>query len=148
MDVVAVITAQGERKMNELPEQGTTSEAPGPAAEQTPRKPKRAAAQTRHVARAERKSAKEPAAPKKAHVRATSAKSAKNPKDVRKGSKTAKVLDLLRRPAGVTGTDLMRATGWQAHSVRGFLSGVLGRKMGFKIKSAVENGERRYKLQR
>jgi len=129
--------------MNELPEQTATPEAPAPAVGQTPTKPKRAAPQTRHVARAKRKSAKEPAAPKKAHVRATSAESAKNPKDVRKGSKTAKVLDLLRRPAGVTGTDLMRATGWQAHSVRGFLSGVLGRKMGFKIKSAVENGERR-----
>jgi hypothetical protein len=37
----------------------------------------------------------------------------------------------------------MKATGWQAHSVRGFISGVLGRKMGLKVTSKVDNGERR-----
>jgi Protein of unknown function (DUF3489) len=148
MDVIAVITAQGETRMNERPEHPITPEASASDVEQPPTQPRRAAAQTRHVARGKRKSAKKAAASNKARVRPTSTKSAKNPKDTRKGSKTAKVVELLKRPAGATGTDLMKATGWQAHSVRGFLSGVLARKMGLKIKSAAENGERRYKLQR
>jgi hypothetical protein len=39
----------------------------------------------------------------------------------------------------------MKATGWQAHSVRGFLSGGVGKKMGLKLESTkAENGERSY----
>jgi hypothetical protein len=41
----------------------------------------------------------------------------------------------------------MKATGWQSHSVRGFLSGTLGKKMGLKIESSKTNdGERVYCL--
>jgi len=41
----------------------------------------------------------------------------------------------------------MKATDWQAHSVRGFLSGTLGKKMGLKIVSSKTNdGERVYSL--
>jgi hypothetical protein len=41
----------------------------------------------------------------------------------------------------------MKATDWQAHSVRGFLSGTLGKKMGLKIESSKNNdGERVYNL--
>jgi len=41
----------------------------------------------------------------------------------------------------------MKATNWQAHSVRGFLSGTLGKKMGLKIESSKTNdGERVYSL--
>jgi Protein of unknown function (DUF3489) len=46
------------------------------------------------------------------------------------GSKKAKLLNLLRREGGATLQDLTSTTGWQAHSVRGFLSGALGKKMG------------------
>ena len=52
---------------------------------------------------------------------------------VRQGSKTAKVLELVKRSGGATLKHIMKATGWQAHSVRGFLSGALGKKMGLKI---------------
>jgi len=38
-------------------------------------------------------------------------------------------------PAGVTLKELMKATGWQAHSVRGFLSGTIGKKMGITVES-------------
>jgi hypothetical protein len=41
----------------------------------------------------------------------------------------------------------MKATGWQTHSVRGFISGTLGKKMGLTVYSAKgEDGERRYTL--
>ena len=41
----------------------------------------------------------------------------------------------------------MKATGWQAHSVRGFLSGALGKKMGLTVTSTkAEDGERRYSV--
>ena len=48
----------------------------------------------------------------------------------RDGSKKAQVLDLLQRPGGTSLKKLMAMTGWQAHSVRGFISGALGKKMG------------------
>src|SRR5512133_1049276 len=53
----------------------------------------------------------------------------------REGSKKAKILALLGRKEGATLAQLMKATGWQAHSVRGFLSGALGKKMRLKIES-------------
>ena len=53
---------------------------------------------------------------------------------VREGSKTAAVLALLQRAKGATLTEIMEATSWQAHSVRGFIS-TLGKKMGLKVTS-------------
>jgi len=68
-------------------------------------------------------------------------------KPAREGTKTAIVLELLRRPEGATRADLMAATGWQAHSVRGFLSGVLGKKMGLAIESLkTADGARAYRI--
>ena len=72
---------------------------------------------------------------------------AKNAGAARDGSKAAKVLDLLRRHDGATLTELMNATGWQAHSVRGFLSGTVGKKMGLAVASAKgDAGERAYSV--
>ncbi len=65
----------------------------------------------------------------------------------RDGSKTAKVLDLLKRPDGATLKELMKLTGWQPHSVRGFLSGTVGKKMGIAVTSTKgEDGERSYSV--
>ena len=51
----------------------------------------------------------------------------------RRGTKTAKILALLRRPAGASLPELRKATGWQPHSVRGLLSGAVKKKMGLHI---------------
>ncbi len=65
----------------------------------------------------------------------------------RGGSKTAQVVELLKRPHGVTLKDLMAATDWQAHSVRGFISGALRKKMGITVQSTkTPDGERSYSI--
>jgi hypothetical protein len=65
----------------------------------------------------------------------------------RHGTKAPKVLDLLKRPGGVTLKELTKATGWQAHSVRDFVSGTLGKKMGTPVESAKRaDGERVYRV--
>jgi hypothetical protein len=67
---------------------------------------------------------------------------------VRKNSKTARVIALLRKPTGASLETIMRATGWQAHSVRGFISGQLGKKMGLRVRSVERDGERVYAIKR
>ena len=84
---------------------------------------------------------------KKATPSKKAPKGAKKAKGARDGSKTAKVLDLLKRTDGVSGKELMKATGWQPHSVRGFLSGTVGKKMGLTVVSTKgEDGERSYSI--
>jgi uncharacterized protein DUF3489 len=75
------------------------------------------------------------------------AKSAKKKAGPREGNKTEKVLDLLKRPDGATLAELMKATNWQAHSVRGFLSGTVGKKLGLSVASnKEEGGDRTYSV--
>ena len=64
----------------------------------------------------------------------------------REGGKAAKVLALLERPEGASLKELVAATGWQAHSVRGFISGSLKKKMGLKVESyKCEDRDRAYR---
>ncbi len=61
-------------------------------------------------------------------------------------SKTEQVLILLGRAAGASIPEMMKSTGWQAHSIRGFLAGSL-KKKGHAVSSQVdESGVRRYRL--
>jgi uncharacterized protein DUF3489 len=67
----------------------------------------------------------------------------------RAGSKQARVLAMLRRPKGVTVAAIMAATGWQQHSVRGFLAGTVRRKLALPLLTEqAEGGARRYRIAR
>jgi hypothetical protein len=88
----------------------------------------------RRVAASKAKSTKKTTRAKKV---AKAPKKATKPKAVgiRQGSKTAAVVALLERKGGATLAEIMQATSWQAHSVRGFVSGTLGKKMGLTVTS-------------
>jgi DNA-binding MarR family transcriptional regulator len=61
----------------------------------------------------------------------------------RQGSKQALLIDLLKRKGGATIDELVTATGWQAHSVRGAISGALKNKLGLAVASAKVDGRGR-----
>jgi hypothetical protein len=138
--VTAVITAK-EKNMNTSPTDTPETAQNTTARAAKPNKRARVSAPRARVAPGKAKSGKKASPPKKAHKEAGKAR------DVRDGSKTAKVLELLKRPGGVTAKELMKATSWQAHSVRGFLSGTVGKKMGLRVTSTKnEDGERSYAI--
>ena len=61
-------------------------------------------------------------------------------------SKTELLVGLLGRPSGASIPEMMKSTGWQAHSVRGFLAGSL-KKKGHAVSSELDaSGVRRYRL--
>ena len=123
-----------------------TEAAQAEASSQEPKATKKARPAKRgaHVAPAKAKSGKK-ATPAKKGPKVE--KKAEKPAAARQGSKTEQVLELIKRPEGATLKELMKATGWQPHSVRGFISGTLGKKMGLTVESAKgEDGSRTYSL--
>ena len=127
--------------MNAIPAETANTEAGAQAPETKPAKKPRATKQKAHVPPAKAGSGK------KANKGAKSAKTPKKASGTRQGSKSAKVLDWLQRSGGASLKELMKATGWQAHSVRGFLSGALSKKMGLTVTSTkAADGERRYSV--
>jgi len=152
--VIHVVTAVINRKKGEsqmtTEETGTAQATNGEQPKAT--KKARVAKQGANVARVKGKAAKKASRGKKApktapKPKATRPAKAAKEKGARESSKTAKVLDLLKRPGGVTAKELMKATGWQPHSVRGFLSGTIGKKMGLTVTSTKgEDGERSYSV--
>jgi hypothetical protein len=91
------------------------------------------------------------------HVAAAAPKKAKATKEARpqdgarpprEFSKKSMVLELIRRNDGASLREIQSATDWQAHSVRGFISGTLNKKMGLAVESFKrENGERAYRVE-
>jgi hypothetical protein len=154
MDVVtAEITAKGETKMSLNAEETGTGQATATGEQPKANKKANLAKRARPAAPAKAKSGKKaspgkkaPKGAKKAGATRDGSKTGKE-KGFHVGSKTEAILEMLKRPGGATAKELLKATGWQPHSLRGFISGTLGKKMGLAVKSAKgENGERSYSI--
>jgi hypothetical protein len=75
------------------------------------------------------------------------AKNARKTRSATGGTRTTAVLTALRGPQGATLQELMKATNWQSHSVRGFLSGTIRKKMGLEISRLDrEDGQKAYRV--
>ena len=65
----------------------------------------------------------------------------------RRATKSDKIICLLRRPSGATIANLQKATGWQAHSVRGFLSATVKKRLGLELLNEKDDrAVRRYRI--
>ena len=90
--------------------------------------------------------------PKSTAARATTAKSTQpaitdpEKKKNEAGSKQARVIEMLQSSTGMTIAAMMKETGWQQHSVRGFLAGVVRKKLKLKLNSNKIDGTRVYRV--
>ena len=115
---------------------------------------KKVASQKKHAPKANKgakKAAKQAkAAPKKQAKEKVASKKTAKVKEAgvpREFSKKSIVLDLLRRAKGATMAEIAKATDWQNHSIRGFISGNLTKKMGLTVESSKnDGGERTYRI--
>lgn len=96
------------------------------------------------------KSGKRPARAKRAGAKKTAAVSAKATKELadqhKPDSQQDKIVALLQRPRGAALDDLVKETGWQKHSVRGFLAGTVRKKLKLKLMSKKIDGVRTYRI--
>jgi len=87
------------------------------------------------------------AKPKRTRKAAAKAVAAASPaKSTTKSTKADAVVALLSRAKGATLDDMMTATGWQGHSVRGFISGTLKKKQGRTVTSEKTPKGRIYRI--
>jgi hypothetical protein len=155
--LTAVITAEGDgTKMTTSNTETATTDAavaeqganvaPQRASSKKAARTKKSAPKGQKSGKGGKPKAAATAKPKKAAKAPKKAKPAKA-EGVREGSKTAKILDLLKRPNGATMKELMKTTGWQPHSLRGFLFGTVGKKLRLAVTSTKGvDGERSYSL--
>jgi hypothetical protein len=119
--------------------------APGKASSKKGASPKKGAPKGQKAAKGKTK-----ASPKKGNKASKNAKaaSAEEASTPRAESKGAKILELIGRPKGATLAEIVKATDWQKHSIRGFLS-TAAKKHGLKIESTkTEAGERVYQIRK
>ena len=138
--------------MNKSKPVSSADNAVAPGASPTPATPEPKPQQSAHMAGAPSRPLRAASRPgqlsQQRHGKATKAGAQKTP-TLTKGTKTARVLALLQRPTGATLRDLCKATGWQPHSVRGFLSGVVHKKRHLKVKSSKRaDAERVYSIKK
>jgi len=69
-----------------------------------------------------------------------------SPKPSEASGKLGKVVTLLKRPKGATIADMMKTTGWQAHSVRGAISGAIKKKLKLAVVSEKTGAVRTYRI--
>jgi hypothetical protein len=134
-NTAATVAEQGAHVAPEKapPKNGATRKKGAPKGQKTAKGSKTRAAAHKKVAKASKK------ASKSARVKENSAPRAE--------SKGAKILAFIQRPKGATLAELAKLTGWQNHSVRGFLSGTVGKKMGLTVESAKrDDGQRVYSI--
>jgi hypothetical protein len=99
---------------------------------------RKTASRVRPVKSAKRKSSRRPVP--------VDAVSGARAKKNRVGTKNAQVIAMLQDRAGTTIASIMAATGWQQHSVRGFLAGVVRKKLGLNLVSEPGEGGRVYRI--
>lgn len=93
-----------------------------------------------------RSAARKPASPQmKLPGAAPSAPTATKNKH-RSNTKQARVIAMLRAPAGATIDAMVQATGWRQHSVRGFLAGIVRKKLGLDLISKADESGRIYRI--
>jgi hypothetical protein len=63
-----------------------------------------------------------------------------------RSSKQASVLAMLRKPGGATISAIMKITGWQQHTVRGFFAGIVRKRLGLNLVSDKSSGDRSYRI--
>jgi Protein of unknown function (DUF3489) len=89
-------------------------------------------------------------AKKRSRATATSSVAAAKPshqtKEADAGSKQSRVIAMLQSPTGATIAAMMKATGWQPHSVRGFLASVVRKRLKLKLASKKIDGNRVYQI--
>jgi hypothetical protein len=68
------------------------------------------------------------------------------PAVARADTKAARVIALLKQPAGATLKEIMALTRWQPHSVRGFITAHVRQKMNYRVQSFKRGGERVYRI--
>lgn len=139
--------ARGEDKAEEKTEAGKSRAAGGAARKASTGKSKSAGSKQTNInparpAKAKSDKAKSP--PKQANQQPASGT---KPQTYRRGSKAAIILSKLQTAKGATIEELATAASWQKHSVRGFLSGSVKRKLGLEVVSETgKDGIRRYRI--
>lgn len=69
------------------------------------------------------------------------------PRTIRPGTKLAAIIDAMRNPGGATIAQMMAGTGWQAHTVRGAISGMIRKRFGYQVVSEKgADGQRAYRI--